>query len=96
MINEDFNAYLFAFGEDVTWFNGIDRVVIKGIYSARYAEEKDGEYLIETREVVFGFIENDVVGVAVGDELFRGNDTYTVISKQPDGLGWTEIIVERA
>ena len=82
---EDFSAYLADFGQAAL----IDGAPTRVLFDAGYAEGLGG---IASRQYKAGLPSS--VAVAQGSTLVTGSNTYRVVSVQPDGTGWTELILE--
>lgn len=84
---EDLSVYLADFGQAAT----IDGAPTRVLFDAGYAE---GFGAIATRQYKAGLPSS--VAVAQGSALVTGGSTYRVVSVQPDGTGWTDLMLEVA
>lgn len=84
---EDFSVYLADFGQDAT----IDGTPTRVLLDAGYAEGLGG---IASRQYAASLPSS--VAVAQGSTLITGGSTYRVVSVQPDGTGWSNLILEVA
>lgn len=67
-------------------------VAVNGIFDAAYEEAAD----IEGSSPVFGCATASVSGARHGDALVVAGVSYVVRGVQPDGTGWTRLILELA
>lgn len=84
---EDFSVYLADFGQDAT----IDGTPTRVLFDSAYAE---GFGAIATRQYKAGL--PSAVAAAQGSTLVTGGNSYRVVSVQPDGTGWTDLMLEVA
>jgi len=84
---EDFTVYLADFGQAAT----IDSIPVRVLFDAAYAEAFGA---MATRQYKAGL--PSTVAVAQGSTLVTGGSTYRVVSVQPDGTGWTDLMLEAA
>ena len=82
---EDFSVYLADFGQDAT----IDGTPTRVLFESAYAE---GFGAIAARQYKAGL--PSAVAAVQGSALVTAGKTYRVVSVQPDGTGWTELILE--
>ena len=68
-------------------------VAVNGIFGNEYGEEVAG--LAGGFFPVFQFRNADAPGVVVGDSITINGTAYAVAGVEPDGTGWTALILRR-
>lgn len=84
---EDFTAYLADFGQAAT----LDGVAVLVIFDNAYREMFDG---VGTRSPMAGLPTSDAAAATQASVLVSGGKTYRVTSVQPDGTGWSTLMLE--
>jgi hypothetical protein len=85
---EDLNAYLEAFGTDAVLDGQAQRVV----FDNAYREAFDG---VSTRQPMAQLPTAAAAAVTQDSRLVVGGVTFRVRSNEPDGTGWTILMLER-
>lgn len=85
---EDFTCYLADFGQDAT----LDGVAVRVIFENAYREVFDG---MATRTPMASLPTSRTSATTQASVFITGGTTYRVTSVQPDGTGWTTLMLER-
>ena len=87
MFAEDHGIYLADFGVDAT----LDGQAVRVIFDNAYTEVLG----LATRSPRAGLPSSSAGSAQQGSVLVVSGTTYQVASVQPDGTGWTELMLER-
>lgn len=83
--------FLADFGTDATWSGG---GTVRGIFDSGFQAAQLGlDVGIEGARYTYLVPTADMPGVAHGHTLVIGGTTYTVRGVQPDGTGWTLLVL---
>jgi hypothetical protein len=90
VIVEDFSVFLADFGVDVV----IDGVTVRGIFDNPFVAAGGGIGM-ETTNPTLGLPTENVPSDPIGKTFARGSVTYEIVGHEPDGTGWSVLILER-
>ena len=92
MFDEDFSVFTNTdeFG-DIGTIGGTD---VNGIFDSEYVETIFNGIPVAGEHPVFGCAESDLPSYTNGTEIVIKTQTYKIRNWQPDGTGWTTLILE--
>lgn len=95
MLDDRFTVFLDTdeFAENFTW----NSTTIKGLFREPFSAVSVGEVEAESSDPAIRFRPEDIVGIAHGDSVTRIETSvvYSVTGIQPDGRGWTLVILSQ-
>lgn len=82
-----------GFAEPVDWNDGATTTTIAAIFQSPFVQAIENDIGIEAAQIEAAVDAESAAGIKHGDTLTRGAQVLTVISVQPDGLGFVDLVL---